>query len=409
MSVKEETKGRKEPFNISTIGHVDHGKTTLTAAISLILSKKYGGKAASIDAIDKAPEEKKRGITINAAAIEYATETRRYTHKDCPGHADYVKNMISGAFSSDYYILVVAATDGALPQTREHLKLIGPSKMKDPHDYQKQIVVCINKVDMVDEDLLDLCTMDIEELLKENGFTTYKFFYMSALKSLEGNEEEKAKYNQVVLDMFDYIENTLVAPPRNIDKPFHLFVDGSFSIPGRGLVISGTIGAGVLDFTKNTEYKAEIIGFNEVPIPVRIISVESHLKSISYAAAGENVGVLIKGDIKREDVVRGMLLVLPGTEKTYKEATGFFLVLDKDRSKKKAKIIKVGYKPQFFFGTGNVTGTIVDIEGDNKTITHGEYKKIKVEFMSNIPLPEGVNITVRESGQTVGFFGIIKE
>uniref|UniRef100_UPI00237EEAED elongation factor Tu n=2 Tax=Salmonella enterica TaxID=28901 RepID=UPI00237EEAED len=345
---KEKFERTKPHVNVGTIGHVDHGKTTLTAAITTVLAKTYGGAARAFDQIDNAPEEKARGITINTSHVEYDTPTRHYAHVDCPGHADYVKNMITGAAQMDGAILVVAATDGPMPQTREHI-LLG-RQVGVPY-----IIVFLNKCDMVDdEELLELVEMEVRELLSQYDFPgdDTPIVRGSALKALEGDAEWEAK----IIELAGFLDSYIPEPERAIDKPFLLPIEDVFSISGRGTVVTGRVERGIIKVGE----EVEIVGIKETQKST-CTGVEMFRKLLDEGRAGENVGVLLRG-IKREEIERGQVLAKPGTIKPHTKFESEVYILSKDEGGRHTPFFK-GYRPQFYFRTTDVTGTIELPEG----------------------------------------------
>jgi elongation factor Tu len=376
----------KPHVNVGTIGHVDHGKTTLTAAITTVLAKTYGGDASAFDMIDNAPEERARGITISTSHVEYDTPARHYAHVDCPGHADYVKNMITGAAQMDGAILVVAATDGPMPQTREHILLgrqVGVPFM----------VVFMNKCDMVDdEELLELVEMEVRELLSEYEFPgdDLPVIQGSALKALEGDPAWEAK----ILELADALDTYIPLPERDIDKPFLLPIEDVFSISGRGTVVTGRVERGIV----KTGDEVEIIGIRDTTKSV-CTGVEMFRKLLDEGRAGENVGALLRGT-KREDVERGQVLAKPGSIKPHTKFEAEVYVLSKDEGGRHTPFFK-GYRPQFYFRTTDVTGAVELPEGV-EMVMPGDNLKFKVELIHPIAMDEGLRFAIREGGRTVG-------
>ncbi len=376
----------KPHVNVGTIGHVDHGKTTLTAAITTVLAKTYGGDASAFDQIDNAPEERERGITISTSHVEYDTPARHYAHVDCPGHADYVKNMITGAAQMDGAILVVAATDGPMPQTREHILLgrqVGVPFM----------VVFMNKCDMVDdEELLELVEMEVRELLSEYEFPgdDLPVIQGSALKALEGDPAWEAK----ILELADALDTYIPLPERDVDKPFLLPIEDVFSISGRGTVVTGRVERGIL----RTGDEVEIIGIRDTTKST-CTGVEMFRKLLDEGRAGENVGALLRGT-KREDVERGQVLAKPGSIKPHTGFEAEVYVLSKDEGGRHTPFFK-GYRPQFYFRTTDVTGAVELPEGV-EMVMPGDNLKFKVELIHPIAMDEGLRFAIREGGRTVG-------
>jgi elongation factor Tu len=376
----------KPHVNVGTIGHVDHGKTTLTAAITTVLAKTYGGDASAFDMIDNAPEERERGITISTSHVEYDTPARHYAHVDCPGHADYVKNMITGAAQMDGAILVVAATDGPMPQTREHILLgrqVGVPFM----------VVFMNKCDMVDdEELLELVEMEVRELLSEYEFPgdDLPVIQGSALKALEGDPAWEAK----ILELADALDTYIPLPERDIDKPFLLPIEDVFSISGRGTVVTGRVERGIV----KTGDEVEIVGIRDTTKSV-CTGVEMFRKLLDEGRAGENVGALLRGT-KREDVERGQVLAKPGSIKPHTKFEAEVYVLSKDEGGRHTPFFK-GYRPQFYFRTTDVTGAVELPEGV-EMVMPGDNLKFVVDLIHPIAMDEGLRFAIREGGRTVG-------
>ena len=376
----------KPHCNIGTIGHVDHGKTTLTAAISKVLAGKYGNEEVAFDNIDKAPEERERGITINTAHIEYSTEKRHYAHVDCPGHADYVKNMITGAAQMDGAILVIAATDGVMAQTREHILLarqVGVPKM----------VVFMNKCDMVDDpELLDLVEMEIREILNEYDFDgdNTPIIRGSALKALEGDPEYVAK----IEELMDTVDEWIPTPERDNDKPFLMSIEDVFTITGRGTVVTGRVERGKL----NLNDEVEIVGIKDTQKTV-VTGIEMFRKQLDYAEAGDNAGVLLRG-ISREDVERGQVLAKPGSVTPHHKFKAAVYVLSKEEGGRHTPFFN-NYRPQFYFRTTDVTGVITLPEGV-EMVMPGDNVNMEVELIHSIALEQGTKFSIREGGRTVG-------
>jgi len=380
----------KPHVNIGTIGHVDHGKTTLTAAITKILSEASAeNKAMNYEDIDKSPEERARGITINAAHVEYETEGRHYAHVDCPGHADYVKNMITGAAQMDGAILVVSAADGPMPQTREHILL--SRQVGVPN-----LVVFLNKCDMVDDDeLLELVEMEVRELLdqyKYDGDNT-RIIRGSALAACTGSDDKLGR--QAVLDLMQAVEETIPTPQRELDKPFLMPVEDIFSIQGRGTVITGRIEQGAV----STGDEVEIVGLNPTPIKTVCTGVEMFKKSMDHGEAGDNVGILLRGT-KRDEVKRGMVVAKPNSIKTFKKFEGEVYVLTQKEGGRHTPFFNK-YRPQFFFRTADVTGDI-SLPANTEMVVPGDNATITIDLMSAIPMDVGLRFALREGGKTVG-------
>ncbi|WP_420934130.1 elongation factor Tu [Alteromonas sp. A081] len=383
---KEKFERKKPHVNVGTIGHVDHGKTTLTAAITTVLAKTYGGSASAFDMIDNAPEEKARGITISTSHVEYDTPARHYAHVDCPGHADYVKNMITGAAQMDGGILVVAATDGPMPQTREHI-LLG-RQVGIPH-----IIVFMNKCDMVDdEELLELVEMEVRELLSEYDFPgdDLPVIQGSALKALEGDPEWEKK----IIELGEALDSYIPEPERAIDKPFILPIEDVFSISGRGTVVTGRVEQGIVKVGE----EVEIVGI-KATVKTTCTGVEMFRKLLDEGRAGENVGVLLRGT-KRDDVERGQVLAKPGSINPHTKFEAEVYVLSKDEGGRHTPFFK-GYRPQFYFRTTDVTGAVELPEGV-EMVMPGDNLKFKVELIAPIAMDEGLRFAIREGGRTVG-------
>jgi len=383
---KEKFERKKPHINVGTIGHVDHGKTTLTAAITTVLAKKYGGQARAFDQIDNAPEEKARGITINTSHVEYETPTRHYAHVDCPGHADYVKNMITGAAQMDGAILVVAATDGPMPQTREHILLA--RQVGVPY-----ILVFLNKCDMVDDaELLELVEMEVRELLSQYDFPgdDTPIIQGSALKALEGDEA----YQEKIVELANALDKYIPEPQRDIDKPFLLPIEDVFSISGRGTVVTGRVERGIIKVGE----EIEIIGLKET-VKTTCTGVEMFRKLLDQGQAGENVGVLLR-NTKREDIQRGQVLAKPGSIKPHTKFEAEVYILTKEEGGRHTPFFK-GYRPQFYFRTTDVTGTIELPEGV-EMVMPGDNIKMVVNLIQPIAMEEGLRFAIREGGRTVG-------
>ncbi|WP_153115075.1 elongation factor Tu [Rhodocyclus tenuis] len=378
----------KPHVNVGTIGHVDHGKTTLTAAITTILSKKFGGEAKAYDQIDAAPEEKARGITINTAHVEYETATRHYAHVDCPGHADYVKNMITGAAQMDGAILVCSAADGPMPQTREHILLA--RQVGVPY-----IIVFLNKCDMVDDaELLELVEMEVRELLSKYDFPgdDVPIIHGSALKALEGDQSEIGE--AAIFRLADALDSYIPTPERAIDKPFLLPIEDVFSISGRGTVVTGRVERGIVKVGE----EIEIVGI-KATVKTTCTGVEMFRKLLDQGQAGDNVGVLLRGT-KREDVERGQVLCKPGSIKPHTHFTGEVYVLSKDEGGRHTPFFN-NYRPQFYFRTTDVTGAIALPEGV-EMVMPGDNVSIVVKLIAPIAMEEGLRFAIREGGRTVG-------
>jgi elongation factor Tu len=379
----------KPHVNIGTIGHVDHGKTTLTAAITLVLNKRFGtGTAVAFDQIDKAPEERERGITISTAHVEYETPNRHYAHVDCPGHADYVKNMITGAAQMDGAILVVSAADGPMPQTREHILL--SRQVGVPY-----IVVFMNKCDMVDdEELLELVDMEIRDLLNAYEFPgdDTPIFKGSALKALEDPESEWA--NQIV-EMFDIIDEYIPQPEREVDKPFLMPVEDVFSITGRGTVATGRVERG----TVKVQEEVQLVGLSEAPRKLIVTGVEMFRKLLDFAQAGDNIGLLLRG-IQRTEIERGQVLAKTGSIHPHTKFKAEVYVLKKEEGGRHTPFFD-GYRPQFYFRTTDVTGSIKLPDGV-EMVMPGDNITMDIELIAPIATEEGLRFAIREGGRTVG-------
>lgn len=384
---KEEYNRTKPHVNIGTIGHVDHGKTTLTAAISKVLADKGLAKQEDFAAIDAAPEERERGITINTAHIEYETEARHYAHIDAPGHADYVKNMITGAAQMDGAILVVAATDGPMPQTREHILLARQVGV----DY---IVVFLNKTDLVDDDeLVDLVEMEVRELLSEYDFPGDDIPVLrgSALKALEGDAEQVKVIEELMATVDEYIPT----PVRDTDKPFLMPIEDVFTITGRGTVASGRVDRGTIHLND----EAEIVGLKDEPRKTVVTGIEMFHKSMDIAEAGDNIGALLRG-VDRTEIERGQVLAKPGSIHTHKKFLGEVYVLTKEEGGRHTPFF-TNYRPQFYFHTTDVTG-VVELPEGVEMVMPGDNVTFDVELIAPVALEKGLKFTVREGGRTVG-------
>jgi elongation factor Tu len=388
---KETFQRTKPHVNIGTIGHVDHGKTTLTAAITFVLSEMGLSKVASYDSIDAAPEEKERGITINTAHVEYETVARHYAHVDCPGHADYVKNMVTGAAQMDGAILVVAATDGPMPQTREHILLarqVGVPK----------IVVFMNKVDLVDdEEMLELVEMEVRELLEQYGFDGNNSAVVkgSALKALEGDAKGKA----AIMELMGAVDEQIPNPVRDVDKPFLMPVEDVFSITGRGTVATGRIERGVI----NTSDNVQIIGMmkeGEKPLTSTVTGVEMFRKILDRGEAGDNAGILLRG-IEKDQIHRGMVICKPDSVKPHKKFNCEVYVLGKDEGGRHTPFFN-GYRPQFYFRTTDVTGEVNLPSGTEMVMPGDNVGALEVTLIAPIAMSEGLRFAIREGGRTVG-------
>jgi elongation factor Tu len=377
----------KPHVNIGTIGHVDHGKTTLTAAITTVLAKQGKAEARAYDQIDAAPEERERGITISTAHVEYETDARHYAHVDCPGHADYVKNMITGAAQMDGAILVVSAADGPMPQTREHILL--SRQVGVPY-----IVVFLNKCDMVDdEELLELVEMEVRDLLSEYDFPGDEIPVIkgSALKALEGDAEWEAK----IIELMNAVDEYIPTPQRDTDKPFMMPVEDVFSITGRGTVATGRVERGILKVGD----AVEIIGLTEEPKATTVTGVEMFRKLLDQAEAGDNIGALLRG-VSRDEVQRGQVLAKPGTITPHTKFKAEVYVLSKEEGGRHTPFFS-NYRPQFYFRTTDVTGIITLPEGV-EMVMPGDNVEMTVELIAPIAIEEGTKFSIREGGRTVG-------
>jgi elongation factor Tu len=384
---KEKFERNKPHVNVGTIGHIDHGKTTLTAAITKVLSEKYGGQARSFEEIDNAPEEKERGITIATSHVEYETENRHYAHVDCPGHADYIKNMITGAAQMDGAILVVSAADGPMPQTREHILLA--RQVNVPY-----VIVFMNKVDMVDdEELLELVEVEVRELLSEYDFPgdDVPVIQGSALKALEGDQE----YVDKIVELAAALDSYIPEPERPLDRPFLMPVEDVFSITGRGTVATGRIEQGVV----HTGDTVEIVGIQEATKNTVVTGVEMFRKILDEGQAGDNVGCLLRG-VGREDIERGQVLCKPGSITPHTKFTATVYVLKKEEGGRHTPFFN-GYRPQFYFRTTDVTGIATLPEG-TEMVMPGDNVEMTVELIQPIAMDEGLRFAIREGGRTVG-------
>ncbi len=385
----------KPHVNIGTIGHVDHGKTTLTAAITLILNKRFGtGEFISYDNIDKAPEERERGITISTSHVEYETQNRHYAHVDCPGHADYVKNMITGAAQMDGAILVVSAADGPMPQTREHILL--SRQVGVP-----RLIVFLNKEDQVDDpELIELVEMEVRELLTEYEFDgdNTPIIVGSALKALE---EPDSEWAEKVLQLMDAVDEWIPTPERDIDKPFLMPVEDVFSITGRGTVATGRVERGVL----KVQDKIQIVGLSDEPRDVVCTGVEMFRKLLDQAQAGDNIGALLRG-VQRNEIERGQVLAKPGSITPHTKFKAEVYVLTKEEGGRHTPFFN-GYRPQFYFRTTDITGQI-DLEEGVEMCMPGDNSRFIVELIHPIAIEEGLRFAIREGGRTVGS-GVVTE
>jgi elongation factor Tu len=379
----------KPHVNIGTIGHIDHGKTTLTAAITKVLHDKYPdlNEASAFDQIDKAPEERERGITISIAHVEYQTQNRHYAHVDCPGHADYIKNMITGAAQMDGAILVVAATDGPMPQTKEHVLLARQVGVPS-------IVVALNKADMVDdEEIMELVELEVRELLSEYEYPgdDIPIVRVSALKALEGD----AEWGDKIVELMDAVDEAIPTPERETEKPFLMPVEDVFTITGRGTVVTGRIERGIVKVNEDVE----IVGIKPDSTRTTVTGIEMFRKLLDEGQAGENVGLLIRG-IKREDVERGQVVVKPGTTTPHTNFDANVYILSKDEGGRHTPFFN-NYRPQFYFRTTDVTGVVTLPEG-TEMVMPGDNTEMAVELIQPIAMDEGLRFAIREGGRTVG-------
>ena len=384
---KEKFERNKPHCNIGTIGHVDHGKTTLTAAITKVLAARVpGNEAENFEDIDKAPEERERGITISTAHVEYQTAKRHYAHVDCPGHADYVKNMITGAAQMDGAILVVAATDGVMAQTKEHILL--SRQVNVPY-----IVVFLNKCDMVDdEELIELVEMEVTENLEEYGFEGCPIIKGSALKALE---DPNGEWGDKIMELMDAVDNFIPDPQRAIDQPFLMPIEDIFTITGRGTVATGRVERGVLHVNE----EVEIVGIKEETTKTTVTGIEMFRKLLDEAQAGDNIGALLRG-IKREDVERGQVLTAPGTVTCHTKFTAQVYVLTKDEGGRHTPFFN-NYRPQFYFRTTDVTG-VCELPAGTEMCMPGDNVEMTIELIHPVAMEQGLTFAIREGGRTVG-------
>ncbi len=383
---KETFQRNKPHVNIGTIGHVDHGKTTLTAAITKVLAEAGGAKFRDYASIDNTPEEKARGITINSTHVEYETAARHYAHVDCPGHADYVKNMITGAAQMDGAILVVAATDGAMPQTKEHILLARQVGVPS-------IVVFLNKVDMIgesDQELIELVEMELAELLEAKGYKDCPIIKGSALKALEGDP----KYVESIRQLMKAVDDNIPTPKREVDKPFLMPIEDVFSISGRGTVATGRVERGIVRLND----KLQLVGLGDTRETV-VTGVEMFNKTMDEARAGENVGILLRG-VEKEDIERGKCLCAPGSVTPHKKFKGAVYVLTKEEGGRHKPFFS-GYRPQFYFRTTDVTGTVT-LPAGTEMVMPGDNVEITGELLVPIAMEEGMRFAIREGGRTIG-------
>src|SRR6187431_2540341 len=390
---KQKFERTKPHLNVGTIGHIDHGKTTLTAAITKVLAEQQGGEAVAFEDIDNAPEERQRGITINTAHVEYETANRHYAHVDCPGHADYIKNMITGAAQMDGAILVVSAADGPMPQTREHILLA--RQVEVPY-----IVVALNKADMVDDpELIELVEMEVRELLTKYEFPgdDIPVIQVSALKALEGDEEWTPK----ILELMEAVDSYIPEPQRDVDKPFLMPIEDVFTITGRGTVVTGRVEQGIVNVNDNVE----IVGIQEKVQSTVVTGVEMFQKLLDEGQAGDNIGALLRG-IKREEVERGQVLAKPGSITPHTHFKAEVYVLSKDEGGRHTPFFN-GYRPQFYFRTTDVTGSIKLPDGQ-EMVMPGDNTQMEIEMGQPIAMDAGLRFAVREGGRTVGA-GVVTE
>ncbi|MEX0685208.1 MAG: elongation factor Tu [Balneolales bacterium] len=377
----------KPHVNIGTIGHVDHGKTTLTAAITKVLSGKYGGVAKNFDEIDNAPEERERGITIATAHVEYETEQRHYAHVDCPGHADYVKNMVTGAAQMDGGIIVVAATDGPMPQTREHILLARQVGVPS-------LVVFMNKVDLVDdEELIELVELEVRELLSKYEFDgdNIPVIKGSALGALNG----EAKWEERIVELMNAVDEYIPTPAREVDKPFLMPIEDVFTITGRGTVATGRIERGIIKINE----EVDIVGMRDAKMKSVVTGIEMFRRLLPEGQAGDNAGLLLRG-IEKKDLLRGMVICKPNTITPHKKFNCEVYVLSKDEGGRHTPFFK-GYRPQFYFRTTDVTG-VCQLPDGVEMVMPGDNVALEVELISNVAMEEGLRFAIREGGRTVG-------
>jgi elongation factor Tu len=390
---KQKFERTKPHLNVGTIGHIDHGKTTLTAAITNVLAKRGGGTAKSFAEIDNAPEERQRGITINTSHVEYETENRHYAHVDCPGHADYIKNMITGAAQMDGAILVVSAADGPMPQTREHILLA--RQVEVPY-----IVVALNKADMVDdEELLELVELEVRELLSRYEFPgdDIPIVRVSALKALEGD----AEWEEKILELMNAVDSYIPEPVRDADKPFLMPIEDVFTITGRGTVVTGRVEQGKIEVGN----EVEIVGIHDKTEKTVVTGLEMFQKSLDYAQAGDNAGALLRG-VKREEVERGQVLAKPGSITPHTHFKAEVYVLSKDEGGRHTPFFN-NYRPQFYFRTTDVTGAVKLPEGQ-EMVMPGDNTNMEIELIQPIAMDQGLRFAIREGGRTVGA-GVVTE
>ena len=395
MAPKETFDRSKLHVNIGTIGHVDHGKTTLTAAITAVLARKGLAEAKAYDSIDNAPEEKERGITINTSHVEYETEKRHYAHVDCPGHADYVKNMITGAAQMDGAILVVAATDGPMPQTREHILLARQVGVP-------AIVVFLNKCDMVDDpEMIDLVETEVLELLESYGFKNCPIVRGSALKALENTDPATNPYAQSIIDLMNAVDENIPNPVRDVDKPFVMSIEDVMTITGRGTVVTGRIETGTVKLND----QVEIVGLNAEKLTSTVTGIEMFRKTLNEGIAGDNAGILLRG-IERTQIERGMVLCKPGSINPHSSFKAQVYVLKKEEGGRHTPFHN-HYRPQFYFRTTDVTGDISLPDGV-EMVMPGDNLEMKINLIKPVAMNKGLKFAIREGGHTVGSGQVIE-
>ena len=395
MAPKETFDRSKLHVNIGTIGHVDHGKTTLTAAITAVLARKGLAIAKAYDSIDNAPEEKERGITINTSHVEYETEKRHYAHVDCPGHADYVKNMITGAAQMDGAILVVAATDGPMPQTREHILLARQVGVP-------AIVVFLNKCDMVDDpEMIDLVETEVLELLESYGFKNCPIVRGSALKALENTDPATNPYAQSIIDLMNAVDENIPNPVRDVDKPFVMSIEDVMTITGRGTVVTGRIETGIVKLND----QVEIVGLNAEKLTSTVTGIEMFRKTLNEGMAGDNAGILLRG-IEKNQIERGMVLCKPGSINPHSSFKAQVYVLKKEEGGRHTPFHN-HYRPQFYFRTTDVTGEI-SLPADVEMVMPGDNLEMKIDLIKPVAMNKGLKFAIREGGHTVGSGQVIE-
>ena len=395
MAPKETFDRSKLHVNIGTIGHVDHGKTTLTAAITAVLARKGLAEAKAYDSIDNAPEEKERGITINTSHVEYETEKRHYAHVDCPGHADYVKNMITGAAQMDGAILVVAATDGPMPQTREHILLARQVGVP-------AIVVFLNKCDMVDDpEMIDLVETEVLELLESYGFKNCPIIRGSALKALENPDPAANPYAQSIIDLMNAVDKNIPNPVRDVDKPFVMSIEDVMTITGRGTVVTGRIETGIVKLND----QVEIVGLNAEKLTSTVTGIEMFRKTLNEGMAGDNAGILLRG-IEKNQIERGMVLCKPGSINPHSSFKAQVYVLKKEEGGRHTPFHN-HYRPQFYFRTTDVTGDISLPDGV-EMVMPGDNLEMKIDLIKPVAMNKGLKFAIREGGHTVGSGQVIE-